>query len=93
MDEKEVYAGFIAYYLKGKTRKYVSYVGNPKLMNGVFSKIPIRYPSMSQQQTITNILNTIRREINLLEKIAEKYLTQKRGLTQKLLTGKWRVNV
>lgn len=89
-DEKEVYACFIAYYLKGKTHKYVSYVGNPKLMNGVFGTIPIHYPSLSQQQTIANVLSTTQREIILLEKLTERYGTQKRGLMQKLLTGQWR---
>ncbi len=92
-DEKEIYACFIAYYLKGKTKKYVSYVGNPKLMNGVFGTIPIRYPSYIQQQVIAHILNTAQQEIVLLEKLAETYRTQKRGLMQKLLTGKWRIQI
>ena len=92
-DEKEIYACFIAYYLKGKTKKYVSYVGNPKLMNGVFGTIPIRYPSYIRQQVISHILNTAQQEIVLLEKLAETYRTQKRGLMQKLLTGKWRIRL
>ena len=92
-DEKEIYACFIAYYLKGKTKKYVSYVGNPKLMNGVFGTIPIRYPSYIRQQVISHILNTAQQEIVLLEKLAETYRAQKRGLMQKLLTGKWRIQL
>ena len=92
-DEKEICSCFIAYYLKGKTQKYVSYVGNPKLMNGVFGTIPIRYPSYIQQQGIAHILNTVQQEIVLLRKLSEQYQTQKHGLMQKLLTGKWRLQI
>ena len=90
-DEKEICARFIAYYLKGKTKKYVSYVGNPKLMNGVFGTIPIRYPASVQQKAIAHVLSTAQQEIALFEKLIETYRTQKRGLMQKLLTGEWRV--
>ncbi len=90
-NEKEIYACFIAYYLKGKTQKYVSYVGNPKLMNGVFGTIPIRYPSFVRQKAIAHVLSTALQEIVLLEKLTETYRTQKRGLAKKLLTGEWRI--
>jgi len=32
-----------------------------------------------------------RDEIDLLKQLSEKYKTQKSGLMQKLLTGKWRI--
>jgi len=58
-----------------------------------FMTVKIPYPSLEQQQQIAETLNTARQEIDLLKKQAEAYRKQKRGLMQKLLTGKWRVNV
>ena len=52
-------------------------------------KIPC--PPLNKQKEIAEILNTARQEIDLLKKQAEAYRKQKRGLMQKLLTGKWRV--
>lgn len=89
---QEISAEFISYFLQGKTKKYVSYVGNPKLMNGIFSKIPISYPSLQRQHEIAKTLNTAKKEITILEEILAKYKNQKKGLMQKLLTGKIRVN-
>jgi type I restriction enzyme S subunit len=40
-------------------RNYVSYVGNPKLMNGVMSKISIPFPSVAEQQKIAACLSTL----------------------------------
>lgn len=56
-----------------------------------FMTVKIPYPPLSQQKQITEILNAARREIDLLKRQAEAYRKQKRGLMQKLLTGKWRV--
>ena len=49
------------------------------------------FPDISKQKRITETLNTARREIDLLKQFAEHYRTQKRGIMQKLLTGKWRI--
>ena len=56
-----------------------------------FKKIKIPIPSLLEQKSIANTLNTAQQEIKLLEQLAERYRTQKRGLMQKLLAGKWRV--
>jgi type I restriction enzyme S subunit len=56
-----------------------------------FKVIPL--PNYEQQQEISKILKSTMNEINILRKIAENYKTQKRGLMQKLLTGKWRVKI
>lgn len=48
-------------------------------------------PSLDKQIAVASILNTTRKEINLLKKQLEAYGKQKRGLMQKLLTGHWRV--
>ena len=91
-DEHELSAEFISYYLQGKTKKYVSYVGNPKLMNNVFASIPIHFPSLTEQISIIITLNTAQREILLLKLLSKQYCIHKRELVQKLLTGKLKVN-
>lgn len=56
-----------------------------------FMTVKIPYPPIDQQKKIATVLNTARQEIDLMKKQAEAYRRQKRGLMQKLLTGKWRV--
>ena len=48
------------------TRKYVSYVGNPKLMNNVMAIIKIRFPSVDEQQKIAAFLSAIDKKIELV---------------------------
>ena len=38
----------IAYILNNVTKKYVSYVGNPKLMNNIMAEIKIKIPSLPE---------------------------------------------
>lgn len=58
-----------------------------------FAKLPIPLPPMKEQKRIADILNTARKEIDLLKKQLEAFRKQKRGLMQKLLTGQWRVKI
>ena len=53
----------------------------------------IRLPSLQEQREIAELLNTAKREIDTLKTLADRYRTQKRGLMQKLLTGKLRVKI
>ena len=53
--------------------------------------LDIVIPPIKEQKSIAYQLDTAQREIDLLKQLAEQYRTQKRGLMQKLLTGKWRV--
>lgn len=53
------------------------------------SKIPL--PPRDIQQQTAETLSTAEKEIDLLKQLVDKYQTQKRGLMQKLLTGKWRI--
>ncbi|MBO7244614.1 MAG: restriction endonuclease subunit S [Alphaproteobacteria bacterium] len=80
-------------FLNHVSKKYVSYVGNPKLMNGVFATIPLELPTLEIQNKIANILSTADEEIDLLNKKLEALKEQKKGLMQQLLTGQTRVKV
>lgn len=51
--------------------------------------IDIPLPAVEIQKSVTYKLNLAQREISLLKKTLEQYCSQKRGLMQKLLTGKW----
>ena len=56
-------------------------------------KLNIDIPELGEQKSIANKLNFAKREIDTLKTLADRYRTQKRGLMQKLLTGKWRVGL
>ena len=56
-----------------------------------YQKIKISLPLLSEQKRIVSLLDTSKREIEVLKQLAEQHHTQKRGLMQKLLTGKWRI--
>jgi type I restriction enzyme, S subunit len=57
-----------------------------------FFSLKISLPTLLQQKQIAKTLNTTKKEITILEGILAKYKSQKKGLMQKLLTGKIRVN-
>lgn len=57
-----------------------------------FKKIKVPVPGLEEQYAISTFLKAVDYEIDLLEKQLEKYQNQKKGLMQKLLTGKVRVN-
>ena len=48
-------------------------------------------PPLDKQKKIWCMLSVAKNEIFLLQRLVEKYRTQKRGLMQKMLTGKWRI--
>jgi len=58
-----------------------------------FAKIHIPLPNMNEQIYISDVLKKIEKEIELLKYKTEKLKEQKKGLMQKLLTGKIRVKV
>lgn len=75
----------IAAILNRVSRKYVSYVGNPKLMNNVMSEIPITIPSnISEQTKIANFLSTIDQKIEVTAQQIEQAKQWKKGLLQQM---------
>lgn len=49
----------VAAMINAVSRKYVSYVGNPKLMNGVMAKITIEFPCVAEQTKISQFLTAL----------------------------------
>ncbi len=58
-----------------------------------FLKIKVNIPTVEEQQKIASVLNAADKEIDLLSDKLEALKNQKKGLMQKLLTGKIRVKV
>jgi type I restriction enzyme S subunit len=74
---------FVAEILNSISRKYVSYVGNPKLMNNVMAEISIFIPSSIQEQNkISNFLSAIDEKISLVSTQIEEMQEYKKGLLQ-----------
>ncbi len=90
---KDVDLRFVAYQISRITKRYVSYVGNPKLMNNIMAIVPVQLPSYEEQKKIGDILQFADDEIELLEQKLEALQQQKKGLMQRLLTGQVRVRV
>jgi len=83
---------FLAYKLATCAKDHVSYVGNPKLMNGVMANIEFHFPSSKPEQTkIAEILSTVDRAIEQTEALIAKQQRLKTALMQDLLAGRKRV--
>ena len=74
----------IAALINSVSRKYVSYVGNPKLMNGVMSKIEIPFPSVREQHKIADCLSSLDELIGAERQKLDALKAYKNGLMQQL---------
>jgi type I restriction enzyme S subunit len=74
----------IAALINSVSKKHVSYVGNPKLMNGVMSKIVIPFPSVKEQQKIADCLASLDDLITAQTQKLAALKTHKKGLMQQL---------
>lgn len=91
--KKQIISQYLAYFLLAHTHLLVKYAQGSsfkEIRPETTKKLLFSYPKTDQQKNIVCILNTIKKEIDLLKQLAEQYRTQKRGLMQKLLTGDWR---
>lgn len=78
----------IAELINSVSKKYVSYVGNPKLMNGVMSKIKIPIPSLKEQQKIASCFSSLDEVIAVHSQKLELLKEHKKGLMQNLFPQK-----
>ena len=92
--KNSITGNYLEYYLKSyHPNQLIQGDGFPSIRTSEISSFPIWLPSLPEQKRIAESLNTARQEIETLKTLADRYRTQKRGLMQKLLTGKWRVKV
>jgi len=88
LNEKGYANTFVAELLNTVTRKYVSYVGNPKLMNGVMGSISIPFPSLPEQSRIADCLSSLDALIAAHSQKLEGLKSYKKGLMQQLFPAK-----
>ena len=70
------------------TKKFVSFVGNPKLMNNVMENIEIIFPSnIKEQLKVASFLSLIDKRIELQNKIIKDYELLKKLLMNKFLSN------
>lgn len=66
------------------SKKYVSYVGNPKLMNNVMSEIEIDFPCPEEQQKIADCLSSLDEVIEKQKATLAAWEEMKKGLLQQM---------
>ena len=94
MISSEVDPAYLFYYLKTQQHRLMSLrtgSGIPHVYKSDLEDFEVAIPALATQTAIATYLNTLREEIDLLEKSRDALKRQKRGLMQKLLTGEWRV--
>lgn len=74
----------VAALINSVSKGYVSYVGNPKLMNGVMAKIAIPLPAVIEQQKIADCLSSLDELIATQARKVDALKTHKKGLMQQL---------
>jgi len=89
---------FLAYLLNSAIiRRELRKLGQGQSVVHVYKKdlavLKVSLPYLEEQHKIASVLNAADREIDLLNKKLENLKNQKKGLMQKLLTGKIRVKV
>ena len=92
----DVYSSYLNYFFH--TRKFRHHMKSiavggtmPSINTNILSNVIVPLPSMDEQKAIASLLETWDMAIEKTKALAEQYRTQKRGLMQKLLTGKWRI--
>jgi type I restriction enzyme, S subunit len=91
-----LYNEYLYYYLlsvKNKIRKQGQQGTQSNLNAKMVKDFRLYLPSFEKQKKIAGTLNNIQIEIDVLIRKMELLCKQKRGLMQKLLTGKWRVKI
>ena len=74
----------MAELLNLETPKYVSYVGNPKLMNNIMESITMKIPPLKEQIFISNFLKVVNKKIELEISIFYHLKHLKKGLLQNM---------
>ena len=89
--EDNIHMPFLAWALDRLTDRYVSRVGNDKLMNNVVAKMLVQMPSKEEQVRCTKSLEPIGKRVQEERGVLAKLKLQKTALMDDLLTGSVRV--
>ena len=96
--KEQMMGKYLYYALTSPISKYDFY----RFANGItrfglttesYQKIKIALPLLHEQIRIVNLLDTAKKEIEVLEQLTEQYSRQNRGLMQKLLTEQWKTRL
>ena len=83
---------FLCYALnKINIEGYVTGTAQPKLNQKNLNLLPIKLPPLKEQKKIASILSSVDEKIQQEKEYKQKLERLKKGLMQKLLTGKVRV--
>lgn len=89
--DETIHMPFLAWALDRLTDRYVSRVGNDKLMNNVVAKMQVQIPSKHEQVRCTKSLEPIEKRVQHETRSLIKLKAQKTALMDDLLTGRVRV--
>ena len=92
---KENNGEFIYYQISHNINQLKRFAGAGGMMiltKGEFEKVPFVFPPLPKQEKIAGILGTWDEAIEKLSSLIEQKKLLKKGLTQRLLTGKTRLN-
>lgn len=97
LDAKFIHSDFLFYWLQTKeANKKIRAATQGSVRESVnfndFANLTIPFPEMKTQEDIISNLTQLKQELDIIKKIKENLMMQKKGLMQKLLTGNWRVN-
>jgi len=77
---------FVSEALGRVAKKYVSYVGNPKLMSNIVAEIELPFPVLEEQKKVANFLLALEQNIKLEKQKLELLKQQKQGYMQRIFT-------
>jgi type I restriction enzyme S subunit len=91
LDEGVIDSDFFLHWLSSSwARGHISRSTQGSVRDSVgfpdFGAIRMLLPELAQQRRIAGVLNLARREIDLLDRLKERYELQRRGVEQRLLT-------
>ena len=82
----EINARYLARALSTVAKRYVNYVGNPKLMNNVMGSIRLDFPTKPEQDFIASLLDTVDEAIAKTEAVIAKLKQVRAGMLHDLLS-------
>lgn len=94
IDTTKIQARYLWHLLKFKgVKEIISGSAQPQIIGSDIRRVKIFIHSIHKQDKLVELLDQQLNELSLLDRSSKILSHQKRGLMQKLLTGKWRVKI